>query len=207
MVNSSKKSKVLIVDDQPANLQLLVDSLEGGPIVPLTAISGERALTQISYARPDIILLDVMMPGIDGFETCRRLKADPATADIPVIFMTALTDISDITTGFSVGGVDYITKPVNLAEVIARMETHLLLARLNQDLSTRNEELSQALAEVKTLKGIIPICCRCKAIRDDEGYWQLLEEYFSTRLDADFSHGYCPACFESEMKQIDGDKR
>lgn len=207
MTEKNQKPTVMVVDDQPANLKLLVDSLLDYNFTPLTAINGERALKQIRHAKPDIILLDVMMPGIDGFETCRRLKADPETADIPVIFMTALTDVEDITMGFNVGGVDYLAKPVNLAEVVVRMNTHLSLSRLNRELRARNVELARALAEVKTLEGIIPICCRCKAVRDDEGYWQKLEKFFDERTDAKFSHGYCPACYNLEVQALEEETR
>ncbi|HTN82798.1 MAG TPA: response regulator, partial [Sorangium sp.] len=118
---------ILIVDDMPANLGVLVDGLESIGHRVLVAQGGEEALKRASFTRPDLILLDVLMPGIDGFETCRCLKAAESTRDIPVLFMTCVTDAADKLVGFKSGGVDYITKPYDIGEVIARVTTHLSL--------------------------------------------------------------------------------
>lgn len=120
---------VLIVDDTPGNLALLSDTLSEAHYRVLVAIDGSAALEQIQYIKPDIILLDVMMPGIDGFETCSRLKADPATATIPVLFMTGLSELDDLLRGFGEGALDYIVKPIRPAEVLARIEVHLSQTR------------------------------------------------------------------------------
>ena len=137
---------ILIVDDMPANLGVLTSHLEREGYVAVVAQGGEEGFERAEFVRPDLILLDVMMPGLDGFETCRRLKASPLTRDIPVVFMTALTDTSDKLTGFAAGAVDYVTKPLNGAEVIARIETHLTLYRLRRQLEARNEELQREIA-------------------------------------------------------------
>src|ERR1700722_9439306 len=105
---------VLIVDDMPANLSVVVESLEGQGFRVLVALDGLEALERAQFSQPDLILLDVKMPGIDGFETCRRLKMDLRTRDIPVIFMTSLTSIGDLIEGFAAGGADYVTKPVRI---------------------------------------------------------------------------------------------
>lgn len=188
---------ILIVDDTPINIRLLAESLRQEYRVKVST-SGSEALEIVSAPEsfPDLILLDVMMPGMDGFETCRRLRADEKTKDIPVIFMTALDSVEDKVAGFQAGGLDYITKPFQQAEVLARVETHITLRR-------KSIALEQALAENKTLKGFIPICCRCKQIRNDAGFWQQVDEYISEHSDATFSHGLCPACFEKEMHEID----
>ncbi len=125
-------STILILDDTPANLSVLVDSLAGVGYHLLVAEDGEDALAQAGHTSPDLILLDVMMPGLDGFETCRRLKASPATREIPVIFMTALSDTADKVRAFSAGAVDYVTKPFQQEEVISRVQTHLDLRRLRR---------------------------------------------------------------------------
>jgi DNA-binding response OmpR family regulator len=117
-----------VVDDNPINLGVVGEHLEDHDYDVTVAQDGEEALTRAQLTRPDLILLDVMMPGIDGFETCRRLKANPATADIPVIFMTALTDVNDKVAAFQAGGVDYISKPFQIEELLARVRTHLALA-------------------------------------------------------------------------------
>jgi two-component system, NtrC family, sensor kinase len=137
---------LLIVDDTPANVGLLVDYLEEHHFRTVVAQDGEEALQRAQFAQPDLILLDVMMPGIDGFETCRRLKAIDSLRDIPVIFMTALTYTSDKVTAFNVGGVDYVTKPFQIEEVIARINTHLDLRRMQKQLATQNLQLQQEIA-------------------------------------------------------------
>jgi signal transduction histidine kinase len=127
-------STILIVDDTPANLSVLVDTLSETGYKLMVAEDGEDAIAQTSRAQPDLVLLDVMMPGVDGFETCRRLKAQPGTRDIPVIFMTALTDTAEKVRAFSAGAVDYITKPIQHEEALARISTHLTIRRLRHEL-------------------------------------------------------------------------
>jgi two-component system sensor histidine kinase/response regulator len=125
---------ILIVDDTPANLGVLVETLGTAGYNLMVAEDGEEALAQTEQTQPDLVLLDVMMPGIDGFETCRRLKLREATRDIPVLFMTALNEIGDKVKAFSAGGVDYITKPIEHEEALARVRTHLTLRRLRRAL-------------------------------------------------------------------------
>ncbi|HNW51840.1 MAG TPA: PAS domain S-box protein [Prolixibacteraceae bacterium] len=141
--NQQKPFDILVVDDTPANLKLLVELLSevGYHIRP--ANSGELALRSIKAAKPDLILLDVKMDGLDGYEVCKRLKADESTADIPVIFISALDDEPSKVTGFEVGGVDFISKPFRKEEVLARVKTHLDLHLLQRELKTRNQLLEE----------------------------------------------------------------
>ena len=141
-----EKAALLIVDDTPTNLEILVDFFADAGFEVYVATSGEHALSQVIEVPPDLILLDVMMPGIDGFETCRRLKANAETKDIPVIFMTALSDTSDKVKGFTVGAVDYVTKPLQQEEVLARVNTHLTIRNLQQHLQESNTSLQQEIA-------------------------------------------------------------
>ncbi|GAK52881.1 PAS modulated sigma54 specific transcriptional regulator, Fis family [Candidatus Moduliflexus flocculans] len=136
--DQAQKPTVLIVEDHFTTLSLLLESLQVIGCDILIAGSGEEALTLASSSSPDLILLDVMLPGIDGFETCCRLKANAATTNVPVIFMTALAEYSDKIKGFEAGGVDYITKPFECAEAIARVKTHLLLRKFQQQLQRQN---------------------------------------------------------------------
>lgn len=138
---------IVIVDDNPTNLGVLFDFLTDSGFKVLVAQDGESALQKVEYAHPDLILLDVMMPGIDGFETCRRLKNNETTQDIPVIFMTALSETVDKVKGFSLGAVDYITKPVQQEEVRARLETHLTLRNLQKKLQVQNLQLLEKIRE------------------------------------------------------------
>ena len=137
-------AKILLVDDTPANLKLLRQALEPEGYSILVATNGEAALKVAATALPDLLLLDVQMPGIDGFETCRRLKADPAMAETPVIFVTARTETESVVEGFHAGGIDYITKPFNNEEVLIRVQTHLKVSRLTHSLDESNTALSEA---------------------------------------------------------------
>src|SRR4028119_1671330 len=141
------KGVIVIVDDKPTNLGVLFDFLTDSGFRVLVAQDGESAIQKVEYAHPDLILLDVMMPGIDGFETCRRLKANESTQDIPVIFMTALSDTVDKVKGFTLGAVDYITKPVQQEEVKARVTTHLTIRNLQKRLQAQNLQLQQEIKE------------------------------------------------------------
>jgi CheY-like chemotaxis protein len=125
-----RRDTVLVVDDSPDSLNFLTDALEGGGLTVLVALNGSSALSLIDRVRPDIVLLDAVMPGIDGFETCRRLKASKTFFDLPVIFMTGLSETEHIIRGFEAGGVDYVTKPIVPDELMARMQRHLANARL-----------------------------------------------------------------------------
>lgn len=136
-----KSSTILIVDDIPSNLSLLREELRANGYKVIVAESGMSALRRIEHITPDIILLDVMMPGIDGFETSRRLKLNAATCDTPIIFLTALTDSIDKVRSFDAGGVDYVCKPIDIAEVLARIRTHLTIVSLQKQLKEQNDQL------------------------------------------------------------------
>jgi DNA-binding response OmpR family regulator len=136
---------LLLVDDNPTNLQVLYQTLETTGCKLLVAKNGETALSIAQKASPDLILLDIMMPGIDGFEVCRRLKADRATAAIPVIFLSALTDTKDKVQGLQLGAVDYVSKPFQPDEVIARVNTHLTIHRLKREVEKKKDALENEL--------------------------------------------------------------
>ncbi len=191
---NTQKATVLVVDDNPINLDILFKSLSQAGFKVLIAKDGENAIRQAELARPDAILLDIVMPGLDGFETCRRLKNKTQTKDIPVIFLSALADTPDKVKGFKIGAVDYITKPFQQEEVLARITTHITLRNLRRLVETHNEELQEALTKVKLLSGLLPICANCKKIRDNEDYWQDVAVYIRDHSEADFSHGICPDC-------------
>lgn len=195
---------ILVVDDTRENLRLLVRILgeQGFKVRPVS--SGAMALTAAQIAPPDLILLDIMMPKMDGYEVCERLKQDEKMRQIPVIFISALHETPDKVRAFAVGGVDFITKPFQAGEVIARINTHLTICALqnsliemNRQLRLQNEALQAALHNVKTLSGLLPICANCKKIRDDEGYWQTVEVYIHEHSEAIFSHGICPDCLQT----------
>ncbi|MBN3908172.1 MAG: hybrid sensor histidine kinase/response regulator [Nostoc sp. NMS1] len=142
-----KPMHILLVDDNPNNLKVLSEAIQGYGWKTLMATDGESAIEQTEYAAPDLILLDVMMPGIDGFETCRRLKANSITQNIPIIFMTALADATDKVKGLEIGAVDYITKPFQQEEVIARLKLHLKISHLTRTLEQRVQERTAELTQ------------------------------------------------------------
>ena len=150
--NNSATESILLVDDNPTNLQVLFQTLEGVGCKLLIAKNGNGALAIAGKARPDLILLDIMMPDIDGYEVCRQLKADPATADIPVIFLSALGETEDKVKGLHLGAVDYITKPFQPDEVIARVNTHLTIHRLKREVESQKDQLKHELEVVSEVQ-------------------------------------------------------
>lgn len=178
-----------------------MEALEGEGYTVRPALTGQMALEAARKEPPDLILLDIMMPGMNGYQVCQAIKDDAHLKDIPVIFISALDEMTDKMKGFSVGGVDYISKPFQMKEVLARAETHLTLAYLRKKLEDKNihlqqvnEKLQYALNEIKTLRGILPICSYCKKIRNDDDSWHTIEKYISEHSDVQFSHGICQDC-------------
>jgi two-component system, NtrC family, sensor kinase len=153
MISDFKKTyqgNILVVDDTPENLHLLsgILSKKGYQVRPVP--NGKLALSAAHRIPPDLVLLDIMMPEMDGYQVCQQLKADEATKDIPVIFISAINDVMDKVKAFAVGGVDFITKPFQLEEVLARIETHLKICSLQNSLQERNEDLANAIQELQT---------------------------------------------------------
>jgi len=210
--DNEPKPTVLIVDDTPRNINVLANVLSREGHLISAATSGKQAFTIIEKIVPDLILLDIMMPEMDGFEVCRRLKASPKTSNIPIIFLTAKTESEDIVTGFEMGAVDYVTKPFTASVLVARVRTHLDLKMIQERQAKTITSLEEALAKVKLLSGLVPICAHCKKIRDDKGYWNQIEVYISEHSEADFSHGICPDCvhelypdYQSALKKHEKD--
>ncbi|MDB5814654.1 MAG: two component transcriptional regulator, LuxR family [Rhodocyclales bacterium] len=154
-VDRSSTNVVLIVDDVPDNLSVLHDALDESGFTVLVAINGESALQRARQSLPDIILLDAMMPGMDGFEVSRRLKADFATQHIPIIFMTGLTETEHVVAAFNAGGSDYVSKPIRTGEVIARIATHLQSARQMKQARSALDAFGQATISVRPASGRI----------------------------------------------------
>lgn len=146
-MHTTEKELILIVDDNPNNLEVIFNILTQSGFEIAVAVNGESALEQVKEDPPDLILLDILMPGINGFETCKHLKSDPLTHDIPIIFMTALDDVVDKVKGLSLGAVDYISKPFAEEEVLARVRVHLKLRSLMKALEAQNIRLKQEIKQ------------------------------------------------------------
>lgn len=214
MKKKPTRFKLLIVDDIPENIKVLGNNLQRDGYVISFATNGEQAIDMAMKRVPDLILLDIMMPGMDGYEVCQQLKREERTRQIPVIFITARTEKTDIVRGFEAGAVDYVTKPFNIAELTARVQTHLELkqakqiiqnqaeelAWTNKRLMKKNQKLEQALAEIETLKGLLPICSNCKKIRksnsdaNQQTSWVSLEAYLHENTAIEVTHSICPQC-------------
>ncbi|HIJ86190.1 MAG TPA: response regulator [Desulfuromonadales bacterium] len=202
-----KRKTILIVDDEPVSVKILTHQLEKEYTIIL-AHSGGEALEVIARTIPDIILLDILMPEIDGYEVYRIIRKNPAFDSIPVLFITSLPDVECEAEGLEMGANDYIHKPFNADLVRLRIKNHLdfsqahsLLVQRSAELQALNTKLEATLAQVKLLEGIIPICSYCHKIRDDKDVWNQLERYLTDHSEALFSHGICPEC-HAEQKDI-----
>lgn len=193
-----KKPRILIVDDERFNIKTLTELLREDYKI-MAAKTGEQALKAVQgEILPNLILLDIMMPGMDGYEVCERFKANERTKNIPVIFVTAVTEIEDAARGFHSGAVDFIQKPLNPVMAKARVDLHINLHKTMED-------LKEALSQVKKLSGLLPICMYCKKIRDDSGYWNQIEAYIDKHSEAHFSHSICKECANKYYPDLDID--
>lgn len=189
--------KVLIVDDDPFMQKILESSLiEEGYEIAL-ASDGYMALELIKGENPpEIVLLDWGIPVIDGIEVCRIVRSSSIPVQPYIIFVTGRFNGPDIIAGFEAGTDDYIVKPFSEEELIARIRVGKRVMELQSALRKKVDELQVALKNIKTLKGLIPICSHCKKIRNDKGYWDQLERYIKEHSEAQLTHGICPDCLK-----------
>ncbi|MCG8570475.1 MAG: response regulator [Spirochaetes bacterium] len=192
-------AKILIIDDDERNLYILEHKLtkEGYQLIP--ALSGQEALDILENESVDLILLDIIMPEMDGYDVCRKLKESDETKEVPIIFLTGQSGLNNMIKAFDIGAVDYIIKPFRKEELLARVKIHIELKR-------SRDELKKALAEIKTLQGLIPICANCKNVKNKDGSWDKIEQYIKDNSLAEFSHTLCDDCLK-ELYGIDYYKR
>lgn len=189
--------KILIAEDDRVSRRLLEKTLsDWGHEVVVTSdgLAAWEVLQQPDA--PNLAILDWMMPGIDGVSLCRLVRKTPSASPTYIILLTAKNRKADIVEGLIAGANDYVTKPFDRSELQARVQVGVTVVDLQRNLANRVMELEQALAHVKLLQGILPICSYCKHVRDDQNYWQSVECYVSDHSEAKFSHSICPTCYE-----------
>ncbi len=202
--------KILVTDDDPELLLLSIEVLRRGGYEVLKAKTGRECLETLRRDHPDLVLLDVILPDTTGSEICRQIKADQELRDTFVILTSGVRVSSDYQAeGLNIGADGYIIKPISNKELLARVQSMERIKRAEDALREKEKEqrkliadLKEALTEIKTLRGFIPICASCKKIRDDEGYWNQLEAYITKHTDAIFTHGICPECAEKARAEI-----
>lgn len=193
--------KVLIAEDDMVSRHLLHIKLNQWGYDVIETKDGHEAWLALQQENaPHLAILDWMMPGMDGIDICRTARASAQFQSIYFILLTTRNDQKDIIEGLQAGADDYITKPFESQELQARVQVGARIVRLQSQLAARVSELEDALAQVKQLEGIMPICSYCKKIRDDQNYWQQIEKYISEHSEATFSHGICPDCYEQYVQ-------
>ena len=195
--------KILVADDDPISRRLVTSLVAswGHEAVPVS--DGAEAWAALQAATgPLVAILDWMMPGVDGAELCRRLRASPRLVGSYVILLTSRADAASTVEGLDAGADDLLAKPFDRMELKARLGSGLRMLQLQSDLACRIDELQVALAAVDRLQGLLPICCLCKKIRDQQDYWREVEEYVSAHSEVQFSHGMCPECLTDELAEL-----
>ena len=194
--------EILVAEDDLVSRRALEATLArwGHPVVVVS--DGSAAYDVLSRDRsPRLAILDWMMPGMDGPTVCRLVRANAGRQAPYLILLTARGAAEDRVAGLEAGADDYISKPFDRAELHARIKVGLRMLTLQRSLADRVAELEQALAQVKQLQGLLPICSYCKKIRDDQNYWQQVESYIGQHAEVKFSHGICPGCFDTVVKK------
>ena len=192
--------KILIAEDDPVSRCVLEVTLTKSGFEVISTSDGHQALEIIQSQEPAIAVLDWMMPGLDGAEVCRRARAIQTATPTYLILLTAKSEKNDIVEGLDAGADDYITKPFNRMELNARIKVGERVTELQRSLADRIVQLEAALARVKQLQGLLPICSYCKMIRDEQDYWQNVDSYITKHSDVAFSHSICPACYDRLVK-------
>lgn len=199
--------KILIAEDDPVSRRLLEATLvKWGYQVAVTSEGREALRILQAETAPILAILDWMMPGLDGTEVCRKVCAIPRDPRPYLILLTARTGSENIVQGLNCGADDYVTKPFDRAELGARVRQGCRILDLQARLIQRAREAEEALAQVKQLRGLLPVCCYCKKIRDDRNYWQQVDTYLTTHLDARVSHGICPECLKIAEENFERSK-
>jgi DNA-binding response OmpR family regulator len=195
--------KILIVDDDPDVLFATTRLVKKAGYTVIEASTGEAAIKTAREQKPDIILLDVVLPDIMGTEICRQIKSDPVFDGTFVILTSGMRTSSDQQSdGLDAGADGYITRPVSNRELIARIDAMVRILTAERERDQVIEELRQALAKIRQLSSLLPICMHCKKIRDDKGYWSEIETYIRENTDTEFSHSICRECAQKHYPDL-----
>jgi DNA-binding response OmpR family regulator len=193
--------RILIAEDDAVSRRLLETTLTKWGYEAIVTTDGLQALDVLSQPdAPSLAILDWMMPGMDGAEVCRRARSQEMGRLLYIILLTAKGRKEDIVQGLTAGADDYIIKPFDRSELKARINVGERILRLQAELAARVKELELALTNVKLLQGLLPICCYCKRIRNDQNYWQQVDTYIADHSEAQFTHGICPECREKIVR-------
>lgn len=197
--------RVLVADDDPVSRTVVAAILRKGGYKVQLANDGAQAWAVLQQPDPPAMaVMDWMMPELDGPEICRRLRTLDSQTPTYVILLTSRDASADIVAGLQAGADDYVTKPPQQDELLARLNVGARVVTLQQALADRVKKLEEALSNVKQLQGLLPICSYCKSIRDDQNYWRRVETYISEHSGVQFSHSFCPDCYERYVKpQLD----
>ena len=197
--------RVLVAGDEPVSRTIVAAMLKKVGYAVSFAFDGEQALRALEGDdRPAIALLDWEMPGLAGPDVVRQLRTRDGQTPTYVILLTSRDSSADIVAGLKAGANDYVTKPPNQDELVARVNVGARVVELQSALADRVRSLEEALANVKALQTLLPMCAYCKAIRNDQNYWERVETYFHEHSGVSFSHSYCPNCYERFVKpQLD----
>ena len=196
--------RALVADDDRVTTTMLAKTLARWGLEVTVVHNGQEAWNTIEQEKSiGLVILDWMMPGLDGPEVCRRIRQTPRHAHLYVLLITARNGRADVVAGLDAGADDYLTKPFDFEELRARVHVGLRVLALQERLNERVAELEEAMANIKQLRGLLPICSYCKRVRGDGNYWEQVEQYIADHSDAQFSHGICPNCFNNVVEKLE----
>jgi len=196
--------RILIAEDDVTSRTVLAGVLKKSGHEVVETVNGAAAWDALQQPdAPPLVILDWMMPQMDGPEVVRRVRALQSSQPPYIVMLTARGEKADIIAGLDAGANDYLAKPFDAGELRARVEVGRRMVELQGALAAKVEELRQSLDQIKTLRGIVPICANCKKIRDDQGYWNQVEAYVCEHTEAEFSHGICPECIKKLYPELE----
>lgn len=199
--------KILVAEDDAVTRKLLESTLGRLGLDVIAVADGNAAWNALETLKgkdaPELAVFDWMMPGLEGIQILRRLRTTPGFELLYVILLTSRTDKEDVAYGLAAGANDYIAKPFDPSELEARVRVGERMVKLQRSLAARVAELEVALAHVQRLQGLLPICSYCKKVRNETNYWEQVDSYLTSHSDVKLTHGICPQCMETMMKQLD----